>query len=55
MESGKKRIVYFSPDEPITRAAFAVMMANYLAVDLSGNGDVDLGVFGRSGPNPAMV
>lgn len=37
--------VYFSPDEPITRAAFAVMMANYLAVDLSGYNDVDLGVF----------
>ncbi len=37
--------LYFSPDEPITRAAFAVMMANYLESDLSAFGDVDLNVF----------
>ncbi len=41
----EENTLYFAPDQAITRAAFAVMMANYLEVDLSAYQDVDLSVF----------
>lgn len=45
--------LYFEPDTPITRSAFAVMMANFLGIDPEEYADVDLTVFADSDSIPA--